>query len=347
MHRIMIVTNSLTGGGAERSMNLVSNELLKRGWVVSVVPINSSNADKIKVLCEIFPMGRKWQGGFWGTAKAQLKFNRLVASWNPDLIILNCDLPELFGALLLSKKPLIAVEHVNRPWASRSILGKLVRKILEIRKTTWVAVSTHLKIWPNESFPEKVILNSIDIGEKNLDVQGTKGNLCALRRIVFIGRLAPQKRPHWLLEIASLTEIPLVVIGAGVLRDTLEIESNTKNLRTTFTGQMTDPWASVGQGDLLLVPSEYEGDGLVVIEALEREIPFLLSDIPEFRRFNFPENIYCKDIIEFVKRIKDCSENLEGLSIPSITSNQILNLRTIDSVGDAWEEFLLKEILSL
>jgi glycosyltransferase involved in cell wall biosynthesis len=342
MRRIMIVTNSLTGGGAERSMNLVSNELFKRGWVVAVVPINSGNHDKVEVLCEIFPLERSWREGLWGTLKAQRKFQRLVTSWNPDLIILNCDLPELFGALLLAKKPLIAVEHVNRPWASRVILGKLIRKILEFRNTTWVAVSAHLRIWPNANTPKSVILNSIELGEKILSEKDTGKISRKLQRIVFIGRLAPQKRPLWLLEIASSLQVPLVIIGDGVLRGALEFESNTRKLSATFMGQVTDPWASIRQGDLLLVPSEYEGDGLVVIEALDKKIPFLVSDIPDFRRFGFPEYCYCSDVEEFVEKITYFGGNLGELSIPSSIANQILNPRLIESVGDSWEEFLRK-----
>ena len=36
----MVVTNSLAGGGAERSMNLLVNELASRGMALSLVPIN-------------------------------------------------------------------------------------------------------------------------------------------------------------------------------------------------------------------------------------------------------------------------------------------------------------------
>lgn len=77
----------------------------------------------------------------------------------------------------------------------------------------------------------------------------------------------------------------------------------SKSLQATFSGQVLNPWLAVQEGDLLVVPSKYEGDGLVVVEALHQKIPILIADIPEFRRFALPNSNYCKDVDHFVKQI--------------------------------------------
>ena len=48
MKRIMIVTNSLSGGGAERSMNIVSNEMHMRKWPTILVALNSGPRDLVE-----------------------------------------------------------------------------------------------------------------------------------------------------------------------------------------------------------------------------------------------------------------------------------------------------------
>lgn len=342
MKRIMIVTNSLTGGGAERSMNLVANELIQRGLFVALIPINAGLADQITPSCEVFPLERKWKGGLLDTVSSLWNFNRVVRQWKPDLIVLNCDLPELFGALLLSSQKLVAVEHINHPWVTRKTLGRLVRKVLEIRKTTWVAVSAHLTIWPNKGIPFRILLNPIIFTSRSaLSHSRLPQKSEKLKRLVFIGRLAEQKHPEWVVEIATKTMLPVQFIGAGRMLEELQATAMIRNLPITFSGQVIDPWALMKRGDLLLVPSKYEGDGLVVLEALHRNIPMLITGIPEFRRFSFPKTNYCDSIDDFVKTIESVRMNLTELLIPKVIAEPVLNPRSIQAVGETWMNFII------
>lgn len=336
----MIVTNSLTGGGAERSMNLVSNELSRRGWPIALVPINSSGPDYVIPVCEIFPLYREWQGSILNTIVAIVKFNRLVRRWNPDVIVLNCDLPELFGVFLFSKRRLVAVEHINRPWITRILFGRIVRELLRIRKVTWVAVSSHLTIWPHRQIPKAILLNPIQTSRRPAAAKFNSSSASTLKRLIFIGRLTPQKRPDWLLEMGAGMTLPLVFIGEGSMRNSLQEKARIGTIAVELKGQIRDPWSYVKKGDLLIVPSEYEGDGLVVIEGLQKSLPMLVADIPDFRRFAFPERNYCKDVADFIERIHTFGEDLTDLVIPSEISEEILASRTLLAVGDSWENFL-------
>jgi glycosyltransferase involved in cell wall biosynthesis len=341
MKRVMFVTNSLTGGGAERSMNLVTNELTYRGWPIALVPINAGPVDQITPISDTFLLERQWRGSFANTIKAIWNFNQVVNLWKPDVIVLNCDLPELFGVFMFSSRKLVAVEHVNYPWITRQRFGRFVRKALGIRKITWVAVSSHLTIWPNHEAPLRVLLNAIAIETNSIAPHLDRGasNL-RIKRLVFIGRLAEQKRPDWVLEISSQTRLPAEIIGDGLMIDELTQTATTNNLEITFRGQVVSPWSSVREGDLLIVPSQYEGDGLVVIEALHQGIPMLLADTPDFRRFSFPESNYCLEISDFVRQIDYTRDNLNNLLIPEELSKSLLTSRSIQIVGDSWEEFL-------
>ena len=332
----MVVTNSLTGGGAERSMNLVCNELTRRNWTVSLVPINESPPDKVVPNCEVFQLGREWKSGVRNTVLAFLAFNHIVKSWKPDLIVLNCDLPEFFGALLMGKQKFVVLEHASNPWGQRVVLGKLIRRVLQARKANWAAVSSHLTIWPGRKKPDACLHNPL-MSVPNRILQN---EILVLNRLMFIGRLSPEKRPIDAIQIARKSKQKIVVIGEGPLRAELEKKVQDEILSVDFLGRLDEPWAEIKVGDLLIIPSAFEGDGLVVIEALQRGLPILVSDINDFRRFGFPESNYCKTVDDFVQKIEIFKNDLSPLIVPIEISESILKLRSIEIVGDAWEVFL-------
>ena len=336
MKRVMIVTNSLAGGGAERSMNLVCNELIKRGWPISLVPINSGTSDLVIPMCEVFPLERKWRGNFMSMMVVLWKFNRVVNLWRPDIIILNCDLPELFGALLFRKHNLVALEHTSKPWEQRTLLGKIVRRILKSRNTTWAAVSNHLTVWPSKEKPTAVLQNPVSFSNKNetLAIENE------IKRLIFIGRLSDEKRPELALEIARLTNLNLIIIGDGLMKEKLENRADIESIEVTFLGWIENPWSKIQSGDLLIVTSSFEGDGLVVIEAMQKGIPILLSDTLDFRRFGLPEINYCQTVENFVAQINEYRKTLSLLILPESIVGPILRSRSLLVVGNSWEEFL-------
>jgi len=332
----MLVTNSLTGGGAERSMNLVANELAKREWPISLVPINSSPPDQIVPLCSVFPLNRQWKGNLLNTLTAFWKFHHVVSSWKPDIIVLNCDLPEMFGATLLGKHELLVVEHSSTPWGQRILFGRIIRKTLIFRKAHFVAVASHLRIWPSRKIPLAVLQNPLT-PIRNLPPQSS---IEQIKRLVFIGRLSPEKRPDFALEISVQTGIELKIIGNGALRTDLEKKCLQDGINVSFSGQIEDPWSEIRTGDLLIVPSAFEGDGLVVIEGLQHQIPMLLADIPDLRRFRFSDNNYCVDVPSFSVQVKNHLWKLQDLRIPDEISVPIVKSRSIEAVGLSWEKFL-------
>ena len=333
----MFVTNSLTGGGAERAMNLASNELSRRNWEVALVPINSGLPDFIEPISEVFPLGRKWRGGLVGTVLSYVRFNIVVWSWKPDVVLLTCDLPEFFGAFLLSNKKLVIVEEASFPWGTRKVFGRAIRKLLEIRGAKTVAASTHLLIWPHRQTADVVIENAITPFQTN---HASETKVRELVRLNFIGRLSIEKRPNWLIEVCEAGGFKGRLIGDGGMKQSLIKSVSMKATNIEFTGFLRDPWACLEDGDLLIAPSVFEGDGLVVIEAIKHCIPILLSDIPDFRRFGFPEKNYCVDVSAFVSRASEYANKLDELVVPADISAEILKSRSIESVGNKWETFL-------
>ena len=336
----MFVTNSLSGGGAERAINLVVNELVVRNLEVSLVPINAGMEDSVKPTCPVFHVQRTWKSGLIQTATSLIRFNSIVKAWKPDILVLNCDIPELFGLLSFSRSKIIVVEHANPAWSTRPTFGRLIRNLMRLRKPKWVAVSEHLTIWPWNESPDKILVNSIIF---NNDLQNKKSAInqnSQVKRLLFVGRLAlAQKRPQIVIEVAASTGLPVLLIGDGEIRVYLEEMARNFGVSAEFAGYRLNPWEIFQNGDLLIVPSAWEGDGLVVVEALLNNVPLLLSDIQDFKRFNLPASAYCRSVEDYVDKIKN-SESIREFAIPATNATAVVRNRSIAMVGDNWIDML-------
>lgn len=334
MFKISIVTNSLGGGGAENAMNLLSNELNERGYSVTVVPINSGVKESIPIRSQVISLNRSRESGAIQTFKTLLEFRRVINKLHCDFVVLNCDLPELFGLFLPRTVKLIVVEHANPAWSTRQELGRLVRTLHFLRNSTFVAVSDHLRVWPTSRLPKAVTRNiSPKIVESKVETPAQE----LVLRLVYIGRLAKvQKRPDWLVEISRRTKIPVLFVGAGLEEENLILDAKSKGVYAKFSGHQVDPWAIITKGDLVVVPSLFEGDGLVAVEAISKGIPVILSDIRDFRRFELEEIFYASSIDAFVDRILEYKNSISSLIVSKVDRERILKDRDSTHVGDAW-----------
>lgn len=342
MARVLFVTNSLAGGGAERSINATASQLALRGWEVLLIPINGEVTAPTSLKCQIHPILRDQDAGVFSTISAFIRLNTVVRKWKPDFVIANCELPELMVAFLRTSAKIVVVQHTSFPWMRHRLMGRVIRKILDSRDTRWCGVSNHLIIWPFSRDVEHVLPNPLEY------IDPPTANLSAkkLNRLLFIGRLSPEKQPQVAIEIALKLGLRLEIVGEGDLLSQLKELSNGVDCPITFHGYLSEPWQVYREGDLLVVPSVFEGDGLVILEAIQRSVPMLISDIPDFRRFKFPEVLYCQGVNQFVKSASDNSNNISSLLIPSTLSLQILSSRELNNTTLAWETFLNQNVIS-
>jgi glycosyltransferase involved in cell wall biosynthesis len=331
----MFVTNSLSGGGAERATNILVNALSDLGNQVSLVAVNDGPRDLIEPRCQTFELKRKWQGGLPSVIGAFIKLQRVIWKWKPDYLVLNCDIPEFLGSLTMGKHKLVAVEHATYPWINRLRLGKLTRKILSSRKTKWVAVSQHLKIWGNDSMPDISINNAIV-----MPVTERSKPSGPIKRINFVGRLSPEKQPIWVLEIAKQTGLPIRIFGEGLLKSQLQNFGIKNGVDTQFNGFVSNPWQFFDENDLLIIPSSFEGDGLVLVEALCNRIPFIANDIADLRRFNLEDKNYASNVEEFASSIVSNINSIQHFLPTENNVFEILNDREPAIVGQRWNLFL-------
>jgi glycosyltransferase involved in cell wall biosynthesis len=103
--------------------------------------------------------------------------------------------------------------------------------------------------------------------------------------VVFVGQLVRRKGVDILLDAIGplFTDYPnliLTIIGDGPERSQLEQQAAPISSRITFAGKMSPPEipGRLAAADVLVLPSRWDGWGLVVNEALSAGVPVIVSD---------------------------------------------------------------------
>lgn len=101
-------------------------------------------------------------------------------------------------------------------------------------------------------------------------------------QFITVGRLSPEKNHARLIEaFAQVHERKpgsrLVIVGDGPLKSDLEKQAKNLGLATTitFTGHTDNPYAHMNDSDVFVLSSDYEGQPMVILEALVIGLPVI------------------------------------------------------------------------
>lgn len=145
--------------------------------------------------------------------------------------------------------------------AISSEIGRCIREITRERQPVFVVGNPVPRPSTGVARPqhgtEILYMGRLDNDQKNLDLLAEA--LLAL----------PRAKPSW----------HATIIGDGPYRQTLadKLAPLIGAGRVSLTGWQADPWAGVKAASLLVLPSNYEGFGMVLVEALWRGIPVLAT----------------------------------------------------------------------
>ena len=104
-------------------------------------------------------------------------------------------------------------------------------------------------------------------------------------RVAFYGRFTEQKNLQALIQAASGLPVQLLLIGDGPLKDTLARAAATSEVSVDFPGRLDHGAlrAAIGDCDVFVLPSHYEGHPKALIEAMAFGLPVLGADSPGIR----------------------------------------------------------------
>lgn len=108
----------------------------------------------------------------------------------------------------------------------------------------------------------------------------------ATQRVLYVGRLSPEKRPDLFLGVARTLagrrpDLDFVVIGGGPLDERMRAMAESPVLadRTYFAGLRRDVGQLLRGADVLVCPSDTEGTPRVVIEAMIGGVPVVATRV--------------------------------------------------------------------
>ena len=220
------------------------------------------------------------------------RFHRRLAEARPNLVHAHLEFSSTFGiAGILSlgaAAPPIVVQLVNDLY-SRPLWARLAGRLLAGRVAGYIALSpgvrrTALHAYRGQARRVALIPPGIDLrrfDRARVDPALTARLRQGASRVVgTVGRLADQKALHVLLDAAPrlLAEEPgtrLLVVGDGPLRPSLERRARRLGVEhaVTFAGHQADVVPAYSAMDVFVLPSRYEGFGIVFLEAMAIGVP--------------------------------------------------------------------------
>lgn len=211
------------------------------------------------------------------------RLRSLLASRHDRLIHLHIDLV-LAGLVLPGRQAAGALFtlHNDDPWLLRPF-WRLWLHWLNRHLAHTIAISEQVRRhWLAASGEAPGRVTTIYYG---LEQPGGRADRAALRAryhipagryvVGFVGRLTPQKNlPLLLNALKRLPQAHAVIVGAGEERAALEQQVRELALdNVQFLGRVPGAAELMPAFDLLCLPSRHEGLGLVLVEAMLREVP--------------------------------------------------------------------------
>lgn len=360
--KLLFFISTMKGGGAERVMAVLTDELAKRGYDITLVVMSTYPSfyplnEKIKLI----QFNERDSSSFVNRVKYKLKSMRFIRSTikdiNPDVIIsfmwsLNATV--LISSLFL-KIPIIASEHSTfdlkhtfKQKIQRFYINKLADKVTLLTEYDYNYIGDKLKnkyVLPNpltfEPIPkynkkrEKYIIAAGNI--YRYDVKGFD-NL-----IKIWGEIA-HKYPHWKLLIAGG--------GSEEYKTKLYNLANDQNVSNQFVllGQVKNLDERFRESSIFVLSSRYEGFGMVLIEAMSQGCACISFDCKAGPREiinNNVDGILVEDqnMEAMIMALSDLIENEEKREKLACEAIKSVKRYDASNIASTWE-MLFNEVLN-
>jgi glycosyltransferase involved in cell wall biosynthesis len=289
MKKIAFLLNDLGMGGAERCAVLVAQEFAGRGHAVNLVLLRRATnfwgdiPAGIKVIDLSADFQRKRFGRWW-QALGQ------IADTHDVLIGGNILVPTYAMYFLGRKRPCQTVAWVHGPMAEihaftpfrffHQLIGRWIYRQLK----NIIFVSHHAREsmgrWLNTPIQPgwQVIHNFVRV--LRVPAQGRRRHTPV--KLLFVGRLSPEKSPVLLIEtVVKLMEqgvsAELTIVGEGesIADVKTAIEQYQVASYVNCVGSQHDIQPYLDAADFLLLTSQFEGCPLVVLEAMQGGLPVI------------------------------------------------------------------------
>lgn len=279
--KIIFITDSMHPGGSERVISVLANELASRGnhveifclrGIKSFYALNSNVTlycvEKEKPTCNI--------------AQKSVVFRQHIKKEKPDVVIPFMTAVYCFAlfSLIGLKQTTICSERIDP--TKTSVFRKFLRALL-LPRTDWLVVQTEqIKAYYKNSIQQKcsIIYNPIS------DIFFDDSPVERKRRIINVGRLAPQKNQTMLIDAFKEVhkihpDFSLSIFGEGPLRYALQklIDENGLHGVVILEGTSNNIAKELKSSYMACTASYFEGMSNAVLEAVCAGVPVVSTDV--------------------------------------------------------------------
>lgn len=372
MLKIMFVVSRYEINGVCRVASDLANSLDKHKYKVLLLAEKITNHywpidEDIKIINLNITSTEGYFNKIRNIFRILLKIRKNIIAEKPDIVLsfgdtLNCYvlLSTLFHGHIkiiiteLSERffnPAIKHDFSNIKNKSAFIMYKFLIFFLYRRAGSIIAVSRSIADLMNKRYmigraKIKVVNNPVDI-PKIIKMRDEKVDDFQFKKDVYyiglISRLSPEKKIERLIKAMNILRnklnVELIIIGEGIDKEKLkEITAHLGLIDIVyFLGYKLNPYKYLKNIDVFVLPSDYEGFPLALIEAMICGIPVVASDISA-----------TKDIIkDGIDGFLVDTENTVVLSerICSLIANKELKNRIINQAYEKAQTLSLEKIL--
>ena len=316
---------TVSRGGAENQLLTLCKEQVKAGNSVNVIYLKGNPDLELKFQFA----GVKIVDEF-ANKNPMLQLFQIRKYFHLKSSILHCHLPraELIGSIAKKNNVLILSKHNSEPFfpTAPRLVSRFLARFVSRQASACIAISNAVRDYliDNDETIHSLQIDVIPYGfdqdftidsevRRALQMQLPQGSPI----IGAVGRLAPQKDYPTLLQAFSsfLIKFPtahLIILGSGpdynLLHNLTEKLKVSQNVIFIGNSNQVSEWMSLF--DFFVLPSRYEGFGLVLLEAMQSGIPIIAANnsaIPEVLGENYFGLFQTSDVNSLARQLYDFS----------------------------------------
>lgn len=284
MKKHLFFIGTLTNGGAERVVSILSGKMAEQGLNVEILtyydmPIFYEIHSKVKITCVERQTGTKSKvkNAFWIRRYFKENAEVVISFLAPfNIMAIACNMG--------TKIPIIAADRNDPTKVPSNLLFRKMRDIL-YRFSDGIVVQTK----KNQEYFCKTVQQKSEVIYNPISLEEKAGSACREKKekiIVSVGRLMEQKNQKLLLRAFKniLTDYPdyrLIIYGEGPLREKLENEAKALGIenKISLPGNVSDVHERIKTAEIFVLCSDYEGMPNALIEAMCLGLPVISTKV--------------------------------------------------------------------
>ncbi len=285
--RFLFVTNNLYGGGAERVISVISDQLIKDGEEVGIVISKRKKGEYfLNPQITVFDNNKRKKNRILQTFQEIKEIRKVLKKYRPDFVIpflINPVRETFIASVGLPVKQVSTVR--NNPKEMRKSRRIIQNYVLRNSNVIWLQTAAQKDYIPKTAHKKSFILpNPVDQSILNAFWERQEHDTIEL---IMTGRLHEQKNYPMLINAVSIVHekypnVRLRIFGQGPKQEELMalIEEKKASGYICLCGRTNNPLEELLKSDIFVFSSDYEGMPNALMEAMAIGLPCISTDCP-------------------------------------------------------------------